>query len=465
VPFDDRFALPEPLAELRINGERLLKRIGDLGEISPIRGVNGEPGSARLALTDEDREGRDLVTAWMRDLGLAVRIDAIGNVIGVRAGADGSINNPVMTGSHIDTVRTGGLYDGNLGVLAGLEIVETLDRAGIATKRPIAVAFFTNEEGARFNPDMLGSLVYCGGMTAEEAYDVVGIDGVSVGVELARIGYLGTTPCPGEAPHAFVELHIEQGPVLEAENIRFGAVTGVQGISWQELTITGQSNHAGTTPMSLRHDAGYAAARIATFVRELAVDIGHPHVGTVGQITLHPNLVNVVAASAVMTVDLRNTDESLLAESERRLVEFLAELSVSEGVTIESRVLARFEPVAFDERVIALVEHTIARLGNTGRRLPSGAGHDAQMLARMCPTAMIFTQSHKGISHNPAEFTEPADLVMGTDLLLQVMLTLSETDAAVTDTAMPPLPFAAHTPLLDAAVTHTAGVPDEQIAA
>jgi beta-ureidopropionase / N-carbamoyl-L-amino-acid hydrolase len=466
VPFDDRFALPESLAGLRIDGQRLLNRITELAQIGPIRGNLGESGSARLALTDEDRDGRDLVTAWMRELGLQVRIDAIGNVIGVRAAADGSLASPVMTGSHIDTVRTGGLYDGNLGVLAGLEIIETLDTAGIATKRPIAVGFFTNEEGARFNPDMMGSLVYCGGMTAEEAYDVIGIDGARVGDELKRIGYLGATPCPGEAPHAFVELHIEQGPVLEAENIRFGAVTGVQGISWQELTITGQSNHAGTTPMSLRHDAGYAAARIATFVRELALDLGHPHVGTVGQITLHPNLVNVVAATAAMTIDLRNTDESILVESEDRLAEFLRDLAESEGVTITSRVLARFEPVAFDEHVIALVEHTIARLGNTGKRLPSGAGHDAQMLARMCPTAMIFTQSHNGISHNPAEFTEPADLIMGADLLLQVLLTLSETDVAVSD--VPPTLHrskASIASLIDAAVTHTAGVPDEQIAA
>jgi beta-ureidopropionase / N-carbamoyl-L-amino-acid hydrolase len=330
----------------------------------------------------------------------------------------------------------------------------------------MATAFFTNEEGARFNPDMMGSLVYCGGMTAEEAYDVVGIDGARVGDELAHIGYLGATPCPGEAPHAFVELHIEQGPVLEAEGIRFGAVTGVQGISWQELTITGQSNHAGTTPMSLRHDAGYVAARIATFVRELAWEIGHPHVGTVGQITLHPNLVNVVAAKAVMTVDLRNTDEAILAESERRFTAFVEELAAEEGVTITSRVLARFEPVAFDERVIALVEHTIDRLGNSGKRMPSGAGHDAQMLARMCPTAMIFTQSHKGISHNPAEFTEPADLVMGTDLLLQVMLTLSETDLALSAGPEAVVDFASHhIQGSDPGVTHTAGLPDEPIAA
>ena len=411
---------------LRVDGHRLLRRLEELGELGAIVGANGERGSARLALTDEDRSGRDLVVTWMRDLGLDVRIDTIGNVIAVRASADGSIAHPVMTGSHIDTVRTGGRFDGNLGVLAGLEVLERLIETDTPTTRPMAVGFFTNEEGARFSPDMMGSLVYCGGMAVEEVYDIVGIDGVTVGHELDRIGYLGPTPCPGEAPHSFVELHIEQGPVLEAEGVRMGAVTGVQGISWQELTITGQSNHAGTTPMSLRRDAGYAAARVATFVRELALRIGHPHVGTVGQITLIPNLVNVVAAKALLTVDLRNTDELLLQRSEHELTEFLQQLALDEGVNITARTLARFEPVAFDERVIALVESTATGLGNTVRRLPSGAGHDAQMFARMCPTAMIFTQSHLGISHNPAEYTDPADLVMGADILLQVMLALSE---------------------------------------
>lgn len=413
--------------ELRVNGERLLRRLGDLGAVGPITGANGERGSARLALTDADREGRDLVGAWMRDLGLDVRIDVIGNVIGRREGADPDAA-AIMTGSHIDTVGTGGLYDGNLSVLAGLEVIETLATAQIVTRRPIEIAYFTNEEGARFNPDMMGSLVYVGGMTPEEAHDIVGIDGSRVGDELGRIGYLGATPCPGRVPHAFVELHIEQGPVLEAEGVRFGAVTGVQGISWQELTIDGQSNHAGTTPMSLRRDAGYAAARVATFVRELALDVGHPQVGTVGQLTLHPNLVNVVAARATMTVDLRNTDEVILQSAEHRLADFLRQLEVDEGVVISARTLARFAPVAFDERMIALVARTASSLGNTVKRMPSGAGHDAQMLARVCPSAMIFTQSEKGISHNPAEFTRPEDLVMGADILLHVMLTLAETE-------------------------------------
>ena len=418
----------DDLAALRVDGARLLARIRALGELGAIHGPNGEPGSARLALTDADLLGRNLVVAWMHDLGLKVSIDAVGNVVAVRAAFDGSFEHPVMTGSHIDTVRTGGLYDGNLGVLAGLEVIETLDRVGAKTRRPIAVAFFTNEEGARFSPDMMGSLVYCGGMSAEVAYDAIGIDRARMGDELDRIGYRGPTPCPGPAPAAFVELHIEQGPVLEADGVDFGAVTGVQGISWQELTIMGQSNHAGTTPMSLRHDAGYAAARIVTFVHDLALELGPPQVATVGSLDLTPDLVNVVAGSAVLTVDLRNTDEARLQGAERRVEVFLDELARAEGVTITSRRLARFEPVEFDPRVIDLVERTIIGLGNTSRRMPSGAGHDAQMLARMCPTGMIFTPSFRGISHNPAEHTDPEALEMGANILLQTMLALSERD-------------------------------------
>ena len=403
---------------LRIDGERLLRRIEDLAAIGPIEGG----GSCRLALTDEDRAGRDLVVTWMHDLGLDVTIDGIGNVIGVRSGrTDGP---PTMTGSHIDTVRTGGRYDGNLGVLAGLEVVETLEREGIQTEHPVAVGFFTDEEGARFPPDMLGSLVYVGGMGVEEALDVVGIDGTVLGAELDRIGYRGTSPCPGPSPRAFVELHVEQGPVLEAEGVTIGAVTGVQGISWTELTITGQSNHAGTTPMDLRHDPGYVAAAVVAYVRELALRMGSRQVGTVGRLELHPNLVNVVAASATMTVDLRNTDEALLQEAEADLACFVADAATAEGVTVAERTLARFEPVTFDDRVVDTVAVVASDLGHTVRRMPSGAGHDAQMLARVCPTGMVFVPSHDGISHNPAEHTEPDDLVAGADVLLQTILTL-----------------------------------------
>ncbi len=405
---------------LSISIDRLQQRLAELAAIGAIEGTEG---CARLALTDEDKAGRDLVVTWMKDLGLDITIDGIGNVIAVMPG-EGA---PVMCGSHIDTVRTGGRYDGNLGVLAGLEIIETVQGGGVTPARPLAVGFFTDEEGARFAPDMLGSLVYVGGMALEEALDIEGIDGAFVGAELERIGYDGSAPLPGLVPHAFVELHVEQGPVLEIEGITVGAVESVQGISWTEVVVTGQSNHAGTTPMHLRHDPGFVAAACANFARELALDIGHPHVATVGRIELHPNLVNVVAASATFTVDLRNTDEQKLQESEQRFMEFLTATADAEGCTVETRTLARFEPVIFDETVVDLVEQTATSLGHSVKRMPSGAGHDAQMLARVCPTAMVFTPSVDGISHNPAEYTSPEDLEAGTNVLLHTMLALAET--------------------------------------
>lgn len=415
--------MDERLTAMRVDADRLLKRVDELAQVGRIEGTEG---CARLALTDEDRAGRDLVVTWMHDLGLDVTVDGIGNVV---AKLPGRIPGPpVMTGSHIDTVATGGRYDGNLGVLAGLEVLERVIEHGHVPRRPLAVAFFTDEEGARFPPDMLGSLVYVGGMPLEEALDVRAIDGAVLGDELDRIGYRGPAPLPGLSPHAFVELHIEQGPVLESEGVQIGAVTGVQGISWTEISVTGQSNHAGTTPMHLRHDAAYAAARIATFVRELALELGGRQVATVGAIDLEPNLVNVVAGRAVLTVDLRNTEEAVLQQAEARLAAFLDELAAAEGVEVRRRRLARFEPVTFDERVVELVETIAGEHGRTVTRLPSGAGHDAQMLARVCPTAMIFVPSERGISHNPAERTSAADIEAGANVLLQAMLRLAEGD-------------------------------------
>ena len=408
--------------DLRINGDRLLSRIEELASIGAIDGG----GSCRLALTDEDRAGRDLVVTWMRDLDLDISIDSIGNVVAVRPGkTDGP---PTMTGSHIDTVRTGGRYDGNLGVLAGLEIIESLSENKIETQHPVAVAFFTDEEGSRFAPDMLGSLVYVGGMTLEEALDIKGVDGAKVGDELDRIGYRGTSPCPGPSPRAFVELHIEQGPVLEVEGVTIGAVTGVQGISWTELTVTGESNHAGTTPMALRRDSGFAAAAISTYVRDLSLEMGGSQVATVGRLELHPNLVNVVAGSAVLTVDLRNTVEAYLLESENKLADFLLELASNEGLEIEKRQLARFEPVEFNQEVVDTVENIASRLGHSVMKLPSGAGHDAQMMARVCPTGMVFVPSHKGISHNPQEHTDSDDLIAGCNVLFHTILDLDMKD-------------------------------------
>jgi len=408
--------------DLKINSFRLHERINALAEISPIEGG----GNCRLALTDEDKDGRDLVVAWMRELDLEVTIDAVGNIIGTWNVGSGQA---VMSGSHIDTVRTGGRFDGCYGVLAALEVIETCKNANVLPPRPLSVGIFTDEEGARFAPDMLGSLVYVGGMSTEQALDVVAIDGAKLGDELVRIGYAGPAPCPGVVPHAFVELHIEQGPMLEANKVRIGAVTSVQGISWQEVIVLGQSNHAGTTPMSLRHDPAYVAAEITVFLRNLAKDLGGDQVCTVGKIDLHPNLTNVVPARATLTLDVRNTDEKILQTAESKIKDFLAQIAISEGVQIKTRQLVRFEPVIFDDSVIDLVESIAKEQNNSVQRMPSGAGHDAQMLARVCPAGMIFVPSVKGISHNAAEFTDEADLNAGANILLHTMLALTTLDS------------------------------------
>ncbi len=404
-----------------INGTRLLARIAELAQIGAIEGTQG---CSRLAFTDSDREGRDLVVTWMTDLGLTVTVDAVGNV--VASTGDAGAAGAVMAGSHIDTVGTGGRFDGNLGVLAGLEVIEATLAANVDLKRPLAVAFFSNEEGSRYPPDMMGSLAYVGGMSVESVLEVEGADGTIVGEELERIGYRGAAPCPGAVPHAFVELHIEQGPVLDNEAVQIGVVEGVQGISWTEFKFIGQSNHAGTTPMSLRRDPMAVAAEVAVAARAIATDLGGAQVATVGSLTLHPNLVNVVPAHATMTVDLRNTDETLLRQAEQQLMDSVQRIADREDINVESRSLARFEPVEFDKRVVDAIEALAQQKGLSTRRMPSGAGHDAQMIARVCPTGMIFVPSLDGISHNPAEHTDDEDLVAGAQLLADAMLALTE---------------------------------------
>ncbi len=400
----------------RINGPRLLTSLQALGQIGALPGG----GVNRLALSDADRVGRDWTVARMRELGMRVTVDAIGNIVGICPGTEDL--PPVMMGSHIDTVRTGGLYDGNYGVLAGLEVVATLREAGLQTRRPLAVAVFTNEEGARFQPDMMGSLVYVGGLPLQDALATCDAEGVSVQAELQRIGYQGAAPVGAPQVDSYVELHIEQGPVLEQLGLQIGVVEGVQGISWTEFTVQGQSNHAGTTPMALRHDAALVAAQMTVFVRELSARLGGRQLATVGALRLSPNLVNVIAQQAVFTVDLRNTDAAALAQAERELLAYAQQTAQAEGVRISHRPLARFEPVAFDPQLVDLVAQQTQALGYRHQRLPSGAGHDAQMLARVCPSAMIFVPSVGGLSHNVREHTEPADLQRGAQVLLQVVL-------------------------------------------
>lgn len=407
--------------DLVINRQRLMQRLQALAAI----GRTADGACCRLALSEEDRAGRDLVVQWMRDLGLQVSVDPIGNIFGYRPGRREDLP-PVMTGSHIDTVRTGGIYDGNLGVLAGLEVIECLNDAQQQTERGLVVAIFTNEEGMRFTPDMLGSLVYANGMTVAQALAIKDKQGITVGAALEQIGYAGDAPLGVYRPHAFVELHIEQGPVLDAETCQIGVVEHLQGISWQEITITGQANHAGTTPMALRHDAGYAGAAVMTFARKLAREMGGHQVATVGQIKLTPNVVNVIAAQAVLTVDLRNTNEVLLNQARDRLAGFLEELAQAEGVSIQVVDQVRFAPVSFDVRLTDLIEQQAVLLGLSNRRLNSGAGHDAQMLSRICPSAMIFVPSVAGISHNSAEHTDPDDLAAGCQVLCRTLLALSD---------------------------------------
>jgi N-carbamoyl-L-amino-acid hydrolase len=404
----------------RIDLDRLLGRLDAFNRIGALPGG----GNCRLALSDEDRAGRDLLVRWMRELGLTVTVDAIGNIIGTRAGREELA--PVMFGSHIDTVGTGGRYDGLYGVLAGLEACEALNHADRVTRRPLALVAFTNEEGSRFPPYAMGSLVYVGGLALEEAYAVRGIDGATVGEELRRIGYAGKARPGLLTPHAYLELHIEQGPILENERFVVGAVEGITGLSWTEVSITGRAAHAGTTPMDLRRDAAYAAGEIAVFVRRLAQEMGGQQKGTVGRIELYPNLVNVVAERAVLTVDLRNTDASLLQQAAQHFTDFLERLAQREHVAIETRSLARFEPVSFPSEMVSLVETTARELALPCRRLFSGAGHDAQMMARLCPASMIFVPSVGGLSHNVQEYTAPEHLEAGASVLLNAVLRLAD---------------------------------------
>lgn len=409
-------ALPDPL----LDTAKLLEQLRELGAIGHDA---AQGGRTRIALTDEEKAGRDLLVRWMRELDLEVRVDQIGNIFGVlHAAHPEGMAQPLMMGSHIDTVRNAGALDGCYGVLAGLAVVRAYRQAGLRPARAIVVAAFTNEEGVRYQPDMMGSLVYAGGMDVQAALNTVGTDGTRLGDELARIGYAGDMAPGAIVPREYIELHIEQGPVLEAEGKLIGVVESLQGISWQKVTITGVANHAGTTPTRLRHDAGYAAAACVAFLREQVVGAApETTLATVGSLRLEPNLINVIPRRATFTVDLRDPDDQRLQTAERRLADFLATLAEREGVTVETEQLVRFEPVVFDAALADRIQAAAQRRGLPHRRMTSGAGHDAQMLARIAPSAMIFVPSRGGISHNPREHTDDDQLALGAQVLLDVV--------------------------------------------
>ncbi|NIF28251.1 Zn-dependent hydrolase [Pantoea sp. Tr-811] len=404
--------------QLQLDGPTLLQQIQVLGQV----GADAEHGGrTRIALSDAEKAGRDLLVGWMRELALDVQVDRIGNIFGTLGAAPGQGDpRPLMIGSHIDTVTNAGALDGCYGVLAGLAVVRAYRAAGVLPARPITVAAFTNEEGVRYQPDMMGSLVYAGGLGLEQALDTQGTDGTRLGDELARIGYAGTLEPGAIVPHEYLELHIEQGPILEAEGTLIGVVENLQGISWQQVQVQGNANHAGTTPTRLRHDAGYVASAVVTQLRSLALASGTT-LATVGCMQFEPNVINVIPRKARFTVDLRDPDEARLASAEQRLAELLASLAEQEGVTISTERLVRFAPVTFDAGLADEIEASAKRLGFSHRRMTSGAGHDAQMIARIAPAAMIFVPSRGGISHNPREHTDDAQLIQGAQVLLDVV--------------------------------------------
>ena len=410
-------AFPIPTS---INFERLLGTLRELGEI----GALASGGVSRLALSEQDAAGRRYVIGLMKQSGLQVRIDKIGNAVGQLAGTNPDLA-PVMVGSHIDTVYGGGDYDGNLGVLAGVEIVRTILQSGWRPTRGIEVGFFTNEEGSRFSPDMLGSLVYVGDLSLEEALLQVDSDGLSVADELEKHCLAGPTPVPGAVPFVFLELHIEQGPVLDGSGVDIGVVTAVQGINWRRLIIKGVANHAGTAPMSMRTDAGFCAAQVIVKARELGLRSAGKVVATVGFVSVAPNLVNVVPSSVEMTIDMRSLDDQCLARAVAEMEVFIEECLSSEGCvySLVEEVALKAHP--FSSWVAGLLEDSARELELSAVRMVSGAGHDAQILGRVAPAGMIFVPSINGISHNPNERTEERDLCNGANLLLSAVVKLS----------------------------------------
>jgi beta-ureidopropionase / N-carbamoyl-L-amino-acid hydrolase len=404
-------------SSLRINGQRLWDSLMELARI----GATPKGGVCRLALTELDRQGRDLVTGWGRAAGLTVTVDRIGNVFMRRPGRNNALP-AVMAGSHIDTQPTGGKFDGNYGVLAALEVVRTLDDHGIRTEAPIEVAFWTNEEGSRFVPVMMGSGVFAGAFTLEHAYAQKDAQGLTVKDELARIGYIGDE-VPGAHPiGAYFEAHIEQGPVLEDAGITIGVVQGVLGIRWFDCTVTGMEAHAGPTPMELRKDALQVATRLMQEVVASALRHAPHGRGTVGMVQVHPNSRNVIPGQVRFSIDLRNASDALV-DAQAAQVKALAErLSAETGLPITIEPVSSYPAQQFDRECVQAVARAAERLGYSHMPAVSGAGHDAVYAARLAPAGMIFIPCKDGISHNEIEDAQPAHIEAGCNVLLQVML-------------------------------------------
>ncbi|MDR7270155.1 N-carbamoyl-L-amino-acid hydrolase [Pelomonas saccharophila] len=407
------------ITKLRVNGQRLWDSLMELAQI----GATDKGGVCRLTLTDLDKQGRDLVTRWAREAGMTVTIDRIGNGFMRRPGRNNSLP-PIMTGSHIDTQPTGGKFDGNYGVLAGIEVVRTLNDHGIETEAPIEVAFWTNEEGSRFVPVMMGSGVFAKAFTLEHAYAATDTEGKTVKGELERIGYIGSQ-VPGDHPiGAYFETHIEQGPVLEDHDKTIGVVTGVLGIRWYDCVVTGMEAHAGPTPMALRKDA----LQVATKLMQEVVACAHRHPphgrGTVGMVQVHPNSRNVIPGRVKFSIDLRNATDALCEAMDADIRAVAAKLSADSGLPIEITPVSAYPAQPFHADCIAAVQKAADALGYSNMRAVSGAGHDAVYMARLAPAGMIFIPCKDGISHNEIEDAKPEHIEAGCNVLLQAMLSV-----------------------------------------
>ncbi|RWM78913.1 MAG: Zn-dependent hydrolase [Mesorhizobium sp.] len=406
-----------PGENLRINSDRLWDSIMEMAKIGP--GIAG--GNNRQTLTDADGEGRHLFKRWCEAAGLEMGVDEMGTMFARREGTEPDLP-PVYVGSHLDTQPTGGKYDGVLGVLGGLEIVRSLNELDIKTKHPIVVTNWTNEEGARFAPAMMASGVFAGVLDQADVYEHVDKDGKKFGEELERIGWKGTEKVGERKIHAFFELHIEQGPILEDEGIDIGVVTHGQGLKWLQVTLTGREAHTGSTPMPKRRNAGLGMARVIEMVHEIAMDYQPDAVGAVGHMEVYPNSRNIIAGRTVFTIDIRSPEKEVLDAMDGRIREGIDTICEALDIKYQIEQVGHFDPVAFDPGCVKAVRDAAERLGYTHRNIVSGAGHDACWINRVAPTAMVMCPCVDGLSHNEAEEIFKEWAAAGADVLFHAVV-------------------------------------------
>ena len=409
-------------SNVQINGKRLWDSLMEMAKI----GATAKGGVCRIALTDLDKQGRDLFVKWCKDAGCTIAVDRMGNIFARRAGRNNDLP-PVMMGSHLDSQPTGGRFDGVYGVLAGLEVVRSLNDLGYQTEAPIEVAVWTNEEGSRFAPAMVASGVFAGVFDEEYGLTRADPDGKTMGEELKRIGYAGDRPVGKRTVGAYFEAHIEQGPILEAENKTIGVVTDAQGQRWYEIVLTGQESHAGPTPMNRRRDALVGAARVIDEVNKIGLKHAPYACATVGMVQVHPNSRNVIPGRVFFTVDFRNPDDKVLAAMDADLRAAVARITTELKLEVDLKQIWYYAPIKFDSKCVSAVRKATGEMGYTNRDMVSGAGHDACYLAKAAPTSMIFVPCIDGISHNEVEDAKPEWIEAGCNVLLRAAVATADT--------------------------------------